>query len=347
MKQQSKTYQLFVGTYTDGNSEGIYSYSFNPETGELAAKKLAAVLPNPSFLTISPDQKNLYAVQETADFDSLGGGVSAFKINEGLLTLQNSIGTGGAHPCHVTLTGKNQLVASNYTGGNVMIANLKDDGSLSEKHQIINHLNKDSISKPHAHMAKGKGNELFVSDLGLDAVKRYQQKNGQFVASAKPSIDLPKGAGPRHFVFSENDEFLYIINELNSTITLLKRNTENDYDEVETKSTVSKEFKGDSYCADIHLSKDGKFLYGSNRGENTIVIFKVDTDSGKLNLIGREAVRGDWPRNFSIDPTNNFLLVANQKSNNISIFKRNIDTGRLTFLKNEQLPSPVCLQFLN
>jgi len=104
-----------------------------------------------------------------------------------------------------------------------------------------------------------------------------------------------------------------------------------DYDEVETKSTVSKEFKGDSYGADIHLSKDGKFLYGSNRGENTIVIFKVDTDSGKLNLIGREAVRGDWPRNFSIDPTNNFLLVANQKSNNISIFKRNIDTGRLTF----------------
>jgi 6-phosphogluconolactonase len=347
MNQPSKTYRLFVGTYTDGESEGIYSYSFNASTGELSAKKLAATLPNPSFLTISHDKQNLYAVQETADFDSLGGGVSAFKISDGLLTFQNSLGTGGAHPCHVSLIGKNQLVVSNYTGGNVMVADLEDDGSLSKKHQIINHISIDTLSKPHAHMAKGSRGELFVSDLGLDAIKRYQNVDDEFIAGKQPSIDLKKGAGPRHFVFSENHEFLYVINELNSTITLLQRNAENVFNEVDTISTISKDFNGDSYCADLHLSKDGKFLYGSNRGENTIVIFMVDEVSGKLKLAGREAVRGDWPRNFTLDPTNNFLLVANQKSDNVSIFKRDTESGALTFLKSEKLPNPVCLQFLN
>jgi len=311
VKQEAKTYQLFVGTYTDGDSEGIYSYSFNADTGELTAKQLAATLPNPSFLAISPDKMNLYAVQETADFDTLGGGVSAFKIE----------------------------------GGNVMIANLEEDGSLQGKNQIINHKT-DTLSNPHAHMAAGVKGELFVSDLGLDALKRYQINKGNFIASKQASIALPEGAGPRHFTFSENNEFLYVINELNATITVLQRDAENEYHEIETQSTLSEDFIGDNSCADIHLSKDGKFLYGSNRGENSIVIFKVDAASGKLNLIGREDVRGDWPRNFSIDPTNNFLLVANKKSNNISIFKRNRELGTLIFLKSEKLPSPVCLQFL-
>ena len=347
MNQEPKTYQLFVGTYTDGKSEGIYSYSFNADTGELSTKTLAAALPNPSFLKISPNKKNLYAVQETADFDSLGGGVTAFRIKEGLLELQNSIGTGGAHPCHVSLLGEKQLVASNYSGGNVMIANLEDDGSIVDSNQIINHRSMDTISKPHAHMAKGMEGELFVSDLGLGAIKRYKNNNGQFIVGNQPSIDLPDGAGPRHFVFSENGKFLYVINELNSTITVFRRTNENVYDEVETQSTLSNDFSGDSYCADIHLSKDGKFLYGSNRGENTIVVFKVDKVSGKLDLVGREAVRGDWPRNFSLDPSNDYLLVANQKSNNISIFKRNAELGTLTFLKDEKLPSPVCLEFLH
>ena len=345
VKQEAKTYQLFVGTYTDGDSEGIYSYSFNADTGELTAKQLAATLPNPSFLAISPDKMNLYAVQETADFDTLGGGVSAFKIDDGRLTFQNSVGTGGAHPCHVSVLGTDQLVVSNYTGGNVMIANLEEDGSLQGKNQIINHKT-DTLSKPHAHMAVGVKGELFVSDLGLDALKRYQINKGNFIASKQASIALPEGAGPRHFTFSENNEFLYVINELNATITVLQRDAENEYHEIETQSTLSEDFVGDNSCADIHLSKDGKFLYGSNRGENSIVIFKVDAASGKLNLIGREDVRGDWPRNFSIDPTNNFLLVANKKSNNISIFKRNRELGTLIFLKSEKLPSPVCLQFL-
>jgi len=347
MEQQPKTFQLFVGTYTDGDSQGIYSYDFNTSTGELSTKKLAATLPNPSFLAISADQKHLYAVQETADFDSLGGGVSAFKINEGILTLQNEIGTGGAHPCHVSLTATNQLVVSNYSGGNVLIANLKEDGSLSDKHQIINHIAKDTLSKPHAHMAKSVGETLFVSDLGLDVIKIYKKENEKFVASEPSAITFPKGAGPRHFVFSENTNFLYVINELNATITVLQKNAEGAYVSIETKPTLSKAYEGNNSCADIHLSKDGKFLYGSNRGENTIVIFKVDTVTGKLTLVGREAVQGDWPRNFAIDPTNNFLLVANKNSNNISIFKRNIEQGTLIFLKKETLPSPVCLKFLD
>jgi len=343
-KEPMKTYDLFVGTYTDGDSKGIYKFQFNPSAGTLDSMQLMAELVNPSFLAISVDKKNLYAVQETADFDSLGGGVTSFALVNNKLELLNSKGTGGAHPCHVALSDNGQLAASNYTGGNLAIFDLASDGSLADR-QVLDHKTADTLIVPHVHKAHFNEDELFVADLGLDAVKRYNKQPYGWVAAHQASINMEKGVGPRHFTFNQNRTFLYIINELNSSITVLKRDDEGSYNEIETQSTLAEGFEGESFCADIHLSEDGKFLYGSNRGENTIVVFAVDQDNGKLTTIGRTSVNGDWPRNFTMDPSGNYLLVANQRSNNITVYNRDVEKGTLTFLNEMKMGSPVCLVF--
>lgn len=345
--EEKPMYTLFVGTYTDGDSEGIYTYTFDANTGELSNQKLAAKLANPSYLAISNDKKNLYAVQETADFDSLGGGVTAFKLKEGVLELQNSMGTQGAHPCHVSLSGDGHLAVANYTGGNLALFSLNDDGSLADDPQIIDHKPLDSVKTSHAHMAQFNAEGIMVTDLGLDAVKRYNKKNGEFVPAEQYSLPFEDGAGPRHFSFGNNGKMLYVINELNSTISVFEKDVDENYKEVQVVPTLDAGFDGESFCADLHLSADGKFLYGSNRGENTIVIFAVDPASGQLELVGRESVHGDWPRNFSMDPTGEYLLVANKKTSNISIFKRDMENGTLNFLNEIEHPNPVCLVFVD
>lgn len=344
--QTMTSISLYVGTYTDSKSEGIYRYSFDPQTGKLAEKSLVATLPNPSFLKISDDNNNLYAVQETDKYDSLGGGVSAFKIEKGELRLLNSQGTGGEHPCHIGLSGDGkQLAVSNYTGGNLALFQLQNDGSLSQDKQLIDHKILDSTKTSHVHSAEFTPDGLFVADLGLDAIKRYRQTDTAFVPATQSSIHLPNKAGPRHFAFGQEGKFVYVINELNSTITVFKRNGDAVYAPIITHSTVAADFKGESFCADIHLSPDGKFLYGSNRGENTIVIFVVNQETGDIAMVDRTPVAGNWPRNFVIDPTGKFLLVANQKSDNITVFSRDVEKGTLTFLHETALSSPVCLEF--
>ncbi|GMN07701.1 lactonase family protein [Croceitalea sp. MTPC5] len=344
-KESMKPQTLFVGTYTDGDSEGIYKLTFDPNSGKLNDQKLVAELPNPSFLAISKDKKNLYAVQETADFDSLGGGVTAFRLKEGSLELQNSLGTQGAHPCHVALSNDGQLAVSNYTGGNLAVFDLNEDGSLKQNPQVIDHKVLDTAKTAHVHKAHFNSDGLFVADLGLDAVKRYSRNGEKWVNAHQASLDMLAGAGPRHFTFNKDQEFLYIINELNSSITVLQRDDEGSYNELETQSTLGEDFDDESFCADIHLSADGKFLYGSNRGENTIVIFAVDAKTGKLSVAGRTAVEGDWPRNFTMSPDGGYLLVANQRSNNISVFKRDSKTGLLMFTSEFKMGAPVCLVF--
>lgn len=343
--EKNPMHTLFVGTYTDGDSEGIYTYTFNESTGELSNQKLAAKLTNPSYLAISKDKKHLYAVQETDNFDSLGGGVTAFTLNDGILEMQNSMGTQGAHPCQVSLSGEGQLAVANYTGGNVAIFNLNADGSLGNNPQIIDHKVLDTTKTAHAHMAQFNVDGLMVSDLGLDAVKRYIKKEGEYVPSKQPSLPFASGAGPRHFTFGKNGKMLYVISELNSTLSVFEKDANGDYQEVQTVSTLAANFDGESFCADIHLSPDGRFLYGSNRGENTIVIFSVEEGSGKLNLVGRTSVHGDWPRNFTLDPSGDYLLVANKKTSNIVVFKRDVEKGTLAYLNEIQLPNPVCLVF--
>ncbi|MEN1783557.1 MAG: lactonase family protein [Bacteroidota bacterium] len=337
---------LFVGTYTGQGSEGIYTLQFDPSTGALDSLQLRAKLPNPSFLAQTTDGAFLYAVQETANFDEDGGGVTAFSVNDGHLEVLNSKGSGGAHPCHVSISEAGQLAVSNYTGGNVAVFDLESNGSLGHR-QLLNHQPNDTAQVAHAHKALFMDESLFVADLGLDALKRYRQDTNDWIPAQQATLPLPKGAGPRHFTFSNGGNYLYVINELNATITVFQKDDKGHYLPVQTVTTVPKDWEGIRSCADIRLSADGHYLYGSNRGENTVVIFAVDQHSGKLTLVGREPTQGDWPRNFTLSPDGQYLLVANQKSNNITVFKRDLKAGTLSYSSSFSVGSPVCLVFSN
>ena len=345
LKEKQNKEILFVGTYTNNGSEGIYRYNFNLETGQLENKTLAAAIKNPSYLTLSPDKNTMYAVSEVDDFKEDDGSITTFRVKDTVLTEVDVKSTYGANPCYVGVSEKGNMVAvANYTGGNVAVYSAADNGNLNPSPQIIDHKILDTTKTAHAHMAEFINGELFVSDLGLDRIEKYRKTNGQFSTSELKELVVAEGAGPRHFVTSKDEKFIYVINELNSTITVFRLDDEKYY-AIENQETTASNFEGESFCADIHLSSDGKFLYGTNRGENTIVIFKVDQVTGKLNLLGRESVKGDWPRNFTIDPTGKYILVANQRSNNIVVFNRNPENGALSFVSQVDLPSPVCLKF--
>lgn len=330
---------LYIGTYTDGDSDGIYRVYFDTENGKISNKALVAESVNPSFLTFSKDREFLYAVNEIEN-----GTISSFKIdNDGQLSEQYKVSTRGAHPCHVAVNERgDKLVVSNYTGGNAALFSINEDGSLSEATQVFDH-NLDSISA-HVHSGQFIGDELFVTDLGRNAVYNYSLEGNNFKLKDSSIVAMPSNAGPRHFSLTKDGKFIYIINEYDNSVTIAKR-SETGFELVEHVSTLAEDFKGDSFCADIHLSQDQQFLYGSNRGENSIVVFKRDKNSGRLERIQNISVEGDWPRNFTLDPTGNFLLVANQRSNNISVFKVDRETGELSFLNSIDFPSPVCLLF--
>ncbi|MCL6293874.1 lactonase family protein [Jejuia spongiicola] len=334
-----KNSTLYVGTYTNGDSEGVYQFQFNSETGELNKKQLASVSENPSFITYSPDKKYIYAVNENQE-----GAISAFKVEDDkTLTFINKVKTNGAHPCHVAINKQgDKAVVSNYTGGNFSLYNIKTDSALSDAFQIIDHKTDSLIS--HAHSAQFFKDDLYVADLGLNAVYQYKLNGTNYKLEDSSIVKMPHNAGPRHFSLTKDGQFIYIINEYSNTVTSAKK-TENGFEFIENVSTLTDDFKEKSYCADIHLSSDEKFLYGSNRGENSIVVFKRDITTGKLDKVQNISVHGDWPRNFTIDPSGKFLLVANQKSHNISVFKIDDINGTLTFLHSIELPSPVCLLF--
>ena len=337
-KSQNTT--LYVGTYTKGESKGIYKLDFNTKTGKLSNKVLAVNTQNPSFITFSPNKKYLYAVGEGET--SL---ISAFKLKEnGTLKLINAKSSNGKGPCHVStnLTG-DKAVVSNYGGGTISIYNINADGSLNEASQIFNH-NKEGEKPARAHSAQFFKDELFVSDLGRNSMYQYKLIDNDYKIESKSIINIEGNPGPRHFAMSANGDFMYIINEYGSSITSVKR-TASGFTNIDQDSTLDKNYTGKNKCADIHLSKDERFLYGSNRGENSIAIFKRDTDTGKINKIQNISAHGDWPRNFTLDPSGKFLLVANKKSENISVFKVNTSTGKLSFLHDIKVPTPVCLLF--
>jgi 6-phosphogluconolactonase len=263
--------------------------------------------------------------------------------------------TYGAHPCHLTTSPDGKLlVASNYTGGNLSVFNIEPDGSLSGIVQRIQHSGSGPVAKrqaePHVHSAQfsSSGKLLFVADLGIDELKIYDVSNGDvpLTPGSQPFIRLPAGSGPRHFDFSADGRYIYVINELNSTVVVFMRYG-GEWKEVQQISTLPKDFKGNNACADIHLSADGRFVYGSNRGHNSIVVYQRDLNNGKLTFVETVSVGGDWPRNFTLDPSGRFLLCANQKSNDITVFKIDQVSGKLSDTRFKvSNPSPVCLKFM-
>jgi len=354
----ARKYHLYVGTYTDGDSKGIYHYLFDSETGKLKYLDVTGDIKNPSFLKISPNKKYLYSVAEGDSFNGIrGGGVAAFKIGKnGTLSKINDALSLGAYPCHVTVSPDNKkIIASNYGGGSLAVYDIKEDGGISPIRQLIQHeghgADPDRQTNPHTHSAQfdKKGTHLYVADLGIDKllIYKYNEDSLLFFPAKQPFVKMEPGAGPRHFAFTCKQNFIYVINEINSTISVLKKERKNKkFIKIQDISTLPADFKESSACADIHLSADGRFVYGSNRGHNSIAIFSRDKKTGLLTFLGTEPVKGDWPRNFGIDPSGNFMLVANRKSSNITVFSIDRTTGKLTYTGTEiKIPNPVCIEF--
>jgi len=349
--QDNNSHLFYVGTYTNTDSQGIYTYLLESD-GNLKRIGLAAKSDNPSFLAKSSDNRFLVAVNEINNEDSVGT-IESFEIKGDSLGFISRSTTGGAHPCFVMVNKSGYVLTANYTGGNVGLLQLNENGKLSELLDVQQHTGMGSTDRqegPHAHSSwfdpsDEKGvisvdlgtNELWFSQLDTDSQKLTPSDQGK--------LSMAEGAGPRHLVFHPNNKWAYVINELNGTVTLVQKTDSETYEIGASISTLPDDYTETNSCADIHISSDGKFLYASNRGHNSIVIFEVNTEDGSLTLVGHESTRGDGPRNFSLSPDENFLLVANQLTNNIVSYKRNKATGLLEFINEIEAPTPVCILF--
>jgi 6-phosphogluconolactonase len=349
----------YVGTYTTGKSEGIYLYRLNLSSGELKHVATTKGVVNPSFLALAPSRHYLYAVNEVEQFAGRkSGAVSAFAVDQstGDLRLLNQQASLGADPCYVDVDAAGRFVLiANYTGGNVTVFPVQRDGSLGEatdmKQAQGSSINRERQEGPHAHCIVLDPTNRFAysCDLGTDRIMifRFDSRNGKLIPAAPPWVQVKPGAGPRHLAFHPNGKYLFVLSEMHSTVTAFTRDQQRgSLTKLQTITTLPQDFKGTNSSADIHLSPNGRFLYCSNRGHDSIAIFTIDRGNGALNPVGHESTRGNWPRNFAIDPTGAFLLVANQKSDNIVSFRRDASTGRLSATGHvAEVPSPVCLEF--
>ena len=360
VKMNGKDLMLYAGTYTSGNEDGIYLLKMNLESGKLTIEKTFGGIISPSFLAINHHKNHLYAVSEVDNYDDKkSGAVYSYKINNHDLSLAyiNKQSSEGAHPCHISVDRNDKYVfVANYTGGNLSVFPIEKNGGLKKASDVINHegssVNKKRQEKPHVHSVNVSPSNryLLVSDLGIDKIMIYKidYTTGKLIPGKQPWVNLKPGAGPRHLTFSPNEKFVYSINELSSTITVFKYDEQAcSLTEIQDTSTLPKDFKGENTCAEIAISTDGKFVYGSNRGHNSIAVFSVNEKTGELSLIQHQSTLGKTPRNFIIDPTSNFLLAANQNSDSIVTVKIDKAAGKLEPTGNIlEVPKPVCLVFI-
>lgn len=339
--KQAAPLTLLVGTYTDSGSRGIYTFRFDPATGE-STPLSATDVAHPSFLAVTPDNRMVYAVSELAD----SAVVSAFDFHakDGTLTFRNSKPTEGRHPCHVTFTGKDVAV-TNYSSGSLTLFPLDADGALQEGTVIPFFESgpdprRQAGSHIHSSQVSPDGKYLFVMDLGGDYIYRFPVCDGQVSRCDPVRIKVPDGQGPRHFTFSKDGRFLYLLTELGGDVLVYDYN-DGDLRLIQTIEADSLHVRG---SADIHFSPDGKFLYASNRLKGDgIAIFSQDPETGLLTHAGyRETAV--HPRNFAITPDGKYVLVACRDSDLIQVFRRDAETGLLTETgKDITLPHPVCV----
>jgi 6-phosphogluconolactonase len=359
-------FRVYVGTYTDGKSQGIYLLELDtgraagPGSVTLRLEGLAAKDVNPSFLAIHPGRKFLYAVGETGDFGGQKtGAVSAFAIDagSGQLTLLNRQPSGGADPCHLVVDreGKNVLVA-NYTGGSVAVLPIEGDGRLGKPTCVRQHegssVNRQRQHGPHAHSINLDAANRFAvaADLGLDKllVYRFDAAKGLLTPNDPPSASVAPGSGPRHFAFHPQGRFAYVINELLCTVTAVTYDAERGVlKEIQTITTLPDKLRPGYSTAEVQVHPSGKFLYGSNRGHNSIAVFAIDPETGRLTSVENQPTQGKTPRNFGIDPTGTCLLAANQDSGTVALFRIDPTSGKLEFLRTSvEVPKPVCVKIL-
>lgn len=351
---------VYVGTYTQRGSKGIYLFTLDSESGRVEKVGLAADTPNPTFLAIHPNHRFLYAANEIGDFQGKpSGAVSAYSIDSGTgaLKLLNQQPSGGGGPCHLVVdkAGKNVL-AANYGGGSVTVIPIESDGSLANPSEFIQHegksVNLQRQEGPHAHSINldAANRFAFAADLGLDKIMiyRFDPAKGTLKPNAPAFASLDPGSGPRHFAFHPGGKFAYVINEMASTVTAFTYDSKaGELHRIQTITTLPAGFTGESTTAEVQVHPSGKFLYGSNRGHNSIAIFHIDPASGKLTPIGHESTQGATPRNFRMDPSGRFLLAANQDTDSVVVFRIDPATGKLTPTGQKvDVSMPVCIRMI-
>ncbi|MBN1249121.1 MAG: lactonase family protein [Anaerolineae bacterium] len=350
---------VYVGTYTFKGSEGIYVYRFDPVTGKLDPAGVAAA-DNPSFLAIRPDKGTLYAVNEVGEFGGEPtGAVSAFAIDPetGMLTFLNQQPSLGRAPAHVSVGRAGQFVyVANYTSGTAAVFPINTDGTLAPASDSVQHVGSGPDPRrqqgPHAHSINlDPGNaRAYVADLGLDKVMIYDvaSEPGKLLPNDPPFAEVAGGSGPRHFAFHPSGRFAYLINEMGNTITAFGYDPESGaLQTLQTVPTLPADFEGRNTTADVHVHPTGHFLYGSNRGHDSIVVYAVDSESGKLSYVDAVSTQGATPRNFALDPTGTYLLAANQDSDNVVVFRVDPESGTLMATGQQvEVSMPVCVKFL-
>jgi len=349
---------VYIGTYTRTEEQGIHWLKLDLGSGKLTAVGKLAGQKNPSFLAIHPNKKFLYAVNEIGNYNGeKAGGVSAYAIEpqSGALTFLNQQSSKGGAPCHLVVdaTGQNVLVA-NYTGGSVASLPIARNGRLRKASAFVQHTGSSVLlprqSAPHGHSINvSPGNKFAVAaDLGLDKVLVYGFDAKQGALTPAGFAKVAPGAGPRHFAFHPNGKFGYVINEITLTVTVFGWNEgQGRLNELQTITTLPEERAKGMSTAEVQVHPSGKFLYGSNRGHNTIAVFAIDPESGKLKAVQHQSTLGKTPRNFGIDPTGQFLIAANQSSGDVFTFRIDQTTGKLTPTGQKiEIPMPVCVKFL-
>ncbi len=356
---------IFIGTYTSLGAEGIYTCQLNAATGQVVQTSVARDSgPNPSFVALHPNRKFLYSVSEVNSFgNDESGGALAYSIGEdGVLTKVNEQSTVGTGPCHLVVDATGQyLIVANYNGGSVALFRITADGALSEACDFHQHQGGSAVVEsrqlePHAHSVtiSPDNRHVIVCDLGMDKVLVYRLDldNGKLILNEDSSTDSRPGEGPRHFAFHPDGDAAFAINEIGMTISAYDFEPRSgNLTETHWVSTVRPETtysEGRNSTADIHVSPDGKHIYGSNRGHDTLVIYGYHRDSRMLYYIGHESTRGNTPRNFQIDPSGAWILAENQDSGTIQTFKRDAKSGKLTHSGYMiSIPGPVCIQMMD
>jgi 6-phosphogluconolactonase len=360
-KPKGKTVRVYFGTYTNtpGASKGIYLYDLDLTTGALTDTGLTAMTPNPSFLAIAPNRKHLYAVNEIGEYGGkMSGSVTGFAINSktGGLTLLNTQASMGTDPCHIRIDaeGRNALVA-NYSSGSNAVLPIGADGKLAPHSSVAQHtgssVDRNRQEGPHAHSiyTDASGKFALSCDLGTDKiyVYRYDAKQGKLTPNDFAAATVPPGSGPRHLALSASRRFVYAVNEMLSTVTAFEWNEKTgELITIQSIPTLPADFTGHSTTAEIALSPNGKFLYASNRGHDSLAIFSVNPQTGLLHSVAWQSTLGKTPRSFAIEPTGNFLVAANQDSDSVATFRIAPDTGLLSPLGALiSIPAPVCVLF--
>ncbi|MGN1400655.1 MAG: lactonase family protein [Bacillus sp. (in: firmicutes)] len=343
-------YTGYIGTYTKGESKGIYSFTLDTERKKLGNIQLAAELENPTYVAVHPAGNKLYAVSKHGD----QGGVSSYDIGEGAeLMLSGTQLTEGSSPCHISIDSQNRQLATAYYHRGTVEFYTVSDGKLSAVQSTVQHKGKGPNlkrqDKPHVHFSSFSPDERFLIavDLGTDQIVTYTISDGHLEPAH--SLTVKAGSGPRHLVFHPNGKYAYVMTELSNEVIFLAYDQKNGcFKEEQYVMAIPSDFTENSQGSAIHISNDGRFVYAGNRGHDTIAVFAVEPSSGKLSVVQHIHTGGSWPRDFVLDPSQAFLVASNQESHNLVLFGRDEQTGLLTKLESEvEVPFPVCVKFLH